>query len=57
MSWILAIVAVVAVVAFFEWRSRNRPEVPGLRDHWGTHSAARSGRAMTGGHNTDERRG
>jgi len=57
MWWILAIVAVVAVVAFFEWRSRNRPEVPGLRDHWGTHSAARSGRAMTGGHNPDERRG
>jgi hypothetical protein len=56
MWWTIAIVA-VAVLAFFEWRSRNRPEIPGLRDHWGTHSAARSGRAMTGGHNTDEPRG
>jgi len=55
MWWVVMIVVVVAVFAFFEWRSRKKPLVPGLRDHWGPHSAARSGRAMTGGHNTDER--
>lgn len=37
MWWIVVIVAVVAVVAFFEWRSRHRPLVPGLGHHWVTH--------------------
>lgn len=53
MWWIVAIVAIVAFLALFEWRYGRRPEVPGLRE---VHSALRTGRVMTGGHNTDERR-
>jgi len=54
MWWTVIIIAVVAVFAFFEWRSRNKPLVPGLGDHWGTHSSARNeSRPLTGGHNTD----
>lgn len=57
MWWVLMIVVVVAAVGFFEWRSRNKPEVRGFRDHWGSHSAAHNGqvRTLTGSHDTDRR--
>lgn len=55
MWWVVTIVAVVTVLAFFEWPSRNKPLAPGLQDHWGLHSAAHNeSRPMTGGHDTDE---
>jgi hypothetical protein len=55
MWWVVTIVVVVGVLAFMEWRSRNKPLVPGLGDHWGTHSAAQNGEGQTliGRHNTD----
>jgi hypothetical protein len=56
MWWVVIIVAAVAILAFYEWRSRNKPLVPGLGDHWGAHSAALNhDRPLTGGHGTDER--
>ena len=56
MWWFVALVVVVALFAFFEWRSWNKPSVPGLRNHWGSHSAATNGdRMLTGGHDTDSR--
>jgi hypothetical protein len=56
MWWVVMIVVVVAVFAFFEWRARDKPLVRGLGDHRGTHNAARNeARPMTGGHNTDRR--
>ena len=50
--WIITIVVIVAILGFFEWRSRNRPLAPGLRDGWNVHSAAHNGegRTMSGGH-------
>ncbi len=56
MWWIVAVVLVVAVLGFFEWRSRNKPLASGLRDQWGPHNAAHNEfRAVTGGHDTDKR--
>ena len=50
MFWIIAIVAIVSILGFFEWRSRNKPLAPGLQNHWGVHSAATNeGRAESGG--------
>ena len=41
--WVIAIVAIVAVLGFFEWRSRNKPLAPGLQNHTSTHSASQNG--------------
>lgn len=51
-AWIIAVVVMVAILGFFEWRSRNKPLAPGLRDGWSVHSAAQNGegRTMSGGH-------
>lgn len=58
--WWVVLIVVVAAFVFFEWRSRNKPLVPGLGDHRGTHSAAHSaahngGRPVTGGRKADGR--
>jgi hypothetical protein len=55
MFWIVLAVVAIGVFGFFEWRSRNKPLAPGLRNHWGVHSAATNGegRTMTGGHDTN----
>jgi hypothetical protein len=55
MWWIVTIVAVVAVVGFFEWRARNKPLTPVMRDRWSS-LEPNEFRPMTGGHSTDERR-
>lgn len=57
MWWVVTILAVVVILALFEWRSRNKPLAAGLKDHWAVHSAPLNGgeRPMTGGHNTDDR--
>jgi hypothetical protein len=55
MWWVVAVVAVFGVLVFFEWRSRNEPLTPGLRDHWGPHSASQNvDRPLTGGHDADK---
>jgi hypothetical protein len=54
--WIIIAVAVIVVLGFFEWRSRNKPLPSGLQNHWGAHSAAMNhDRPLTGGHDADGR--
>jgi hypothetical protein len=56
MVWIIIAVAVIVVLGFFEWRSRNKPLPSGLQNHWGAHSAAMNhDRPLTGGHDADGR--
>ncbi len=56
MVWIVIAVAVIVVLGFFEWRSRNKPLASGLQNHWGTHSSATNhDRPLTGGHDADGR--
>jgi hypothetical protein len=52
MFWIFAIVVIIGVLGFFEWRSRNKALPTGLQSHWGVHSASQNGegRTMSGGH-------
>jgi hypothetical protein len=52
MFWIIAVVAVVAVLGYFEWKSRNKPLARGLQNHTSVHSAAQNGegRSAAGGH-------
>jgi hypothetical protein len=54
MWWQGSIIAVVAVLAFFSWRFRNKALSPGIRDNY---SAAHDyDRHMTGGHDVDGNR-
>ena len=56
MIWIIVAVGAIAIVAFFEWKARDTPLVPGLRNHWDAHNAATNHeRPLTGGHDTNRR--
>jgi hypothetical protein len=56
MIWIILAVAAIGVCGFFEWRSRNTPLSPGLKNHWDAHNAALNHeRPLTGGHDADGR--
>ena len=57
MLWIILAVVAIAVLGFFEWRSRNKPLPSGLQNHWSVHSAATNGegRTMSGGHEDNRR--
>jgi len=50
------VVVVVALLLWLEWRSRNKPLPPGLRDHWTVNPGRNTGRGVTGGHTANERR-
>jgi hypothetical protein len=47
MWWIVIGVAVLVLVGWFEWRSRNKPLPPGLNGVWGVGENA--DRPITGG--------
>lgn len=54
MWWAIAVLAILAVLGVFEWRSRNKPLV--REDDWGAHFDANFFRPITGGHDVSERR-
>ena len=55
MWWVLAALALLAVLSVFEWRARNKPLTRGLPPGGG-HLEGYNIRSMTGGHNADGRR-
>jgi len=57
MVWVIVIIGLVAVtVGLHEWRSRNKPLRPGLKDYWSVNGYKGSGRPLTGGTNFDRER-
>ena len=57
MVWAVIIIGTISALAFFEWRSWNKPLARGLQDQdWGGGNPNRGGnRGMTGGHTFDQR--